>query len=335
MSAQWFPGFTSFIASSYVSDSIQADFDKQAELFRGPFMKYTQLSPGNFKGRLLCVEFDQFMVHIEFCNQTIEAQLKAPHNAYIFCIVLEEAAPFSFGGVPQEKDWVYVVPPDGETTTISPADGTRLFFSLNRNAIAEHEELADEAFEWLTSLEPHGAYVKSRYLADRLRSHVLSALEVAAAAKSDATLAVITQSTIFTIAYSLTMAWLKRDAFSDFQRTATFERYQRARKLLLDRLLQDEIRAFEEDNLSSLGDLGSRRSVELAFSKNVAMGPLAYYRVIRLHRVRRKLMERERLGQNIGDIASEEGFLDWSRFSVNYYRQYGERPSDTRRRLRN
>ncbi len=334
MNAQWFPSLSSFIASSHVSDSIQVDFDKQADLFKGPFMKYTQLSPGNFKGRLLYAELGPIMVHIEFCNQTIEAQLKAPPNAYIFCIVLEEAGPFSFDGTVQEKHWVYVVPPNGETTTISPANGTRLFFSLNRMAIAEHEDLADEAFEWLTSLETHGAYVKSTYLADRLRSHVLSALEVAAEAKSEETMAVIAQSTVFTIAYSLTMAWMKRDAFSDFQRTATFERYQRARKLLLDRLLQDEIRAAEEDNLSSLGDLGSRRSVELAFSKNVAMGPLAYYRVIRLHRVRRKLMERERLGQNIGDIASEEGFLDWSRFSVNYYRQFGERPSDTRRRLR-
>lgn len=334
MNTQWFPNFTSFISSSNASDSIQVDFDKQAELFRGPYMKYTQLSAGNFKGRLLRVELEQIMVHIEFCNQSIEAQLKAPPNAYVFCIVVEEAGPFSFDGIAQEKDWVYVVPPNGETTTISPANGKRLFFSLNRNALAEHEDLANEALEWLNRLDHHGAYVKSKYFADRLRSHVLSALEVAAEAKSDETMAVVTQSTVFTIAYALTMAWLKRDAFSDLQRTATFERYQRARKLLLDRLIQDEIRAFEDDNLSSLGELGSRRSVELAFSKNVAMGPLAYYRVIRLHRVRRKLMERERLGQNIGDIASEEGFLDWSRFSVNYYRQFGERPSDTRRRLR-
>ena len=334
MNAQWFPSFTSSISNQYVSDSIQVDFDKQAELFHGPFMKYTQLTPGNFKGRLLQFELGPIIVHIEFCSQAIEAQLKAPSNAYVFCVILEETGPYSFDGIAQEKDWVYGVPPNGETTTITPANGVRLLFSLNRNAIAEQKDLAEEAFNWLVELDSHGAYVKSRYLADRLRSHILSALEVAAQAKSPETLAVVARSTLITIAYSLTMAWLKRDAFSDFQRTTTFERYQRARKMLLDKLLQDEIRALEEGNLSSLGDLGSRRSVELAFAKNVSMGPLAYYRIIRLHRVRRKLMERERLGQNIGDIASEEGFLDWSRFSVNYYRQFGERPSETRKRLR-
>ncbi|WP_422038640.1 helix-turn-helix domain-containing protein [Roseibium sp.] len=55
-----------------------------------------------------------------------------------------------------------------------------------------------------------------------------------------------------------------------------------------------------------------------------------YLRVLRLNRARRKVGDRAFSGQSIGDIAAEEGFWDWSRFTNYYRRQFGELPSETR-----
>ena len=83
----------------------------------------------------------------------------------------------------------------------------------------------------------------------------------------------------------------------------------------------------------ALRELGSQRSLEKAFSDFAFMGPLAYLRVARLHNARRKLLDPGRTDQSIGDIAAEEGFWDWSRFTSYYRRQFGELPSRTRERV--
>ncbi|MCB1452789.1 MAG: helix-turn-helix transcriptional regulator, partial [Rhizobiaceae bacterium] len=74
----------------------------------------------------------------------------------------------------------------------------------------------------------------------------------------------------------------------------------------------------------------SKRTVEQAFSSNVSVGPLTYSRILRLHQVRRKLMDPSMATLSIGDIAAEHGFWDWSRFSQHYRRQFGSLPSAAR-----
>ena len=333
MNSAWFPNRKLAQTRRFMFDSVQEELNQQAGLFDGFDVLYTQLSSGKFKGRVSSAHLGQISIYVELSNQAIEKQIKVSPNDFAFFLLLDDKdASYSYG-IPKSKDWVHIVPPNGETILVCPADTVVLLFAINRQALLYNEGLMAEASHWLTNLEERGEYLKSKDLADRLRTNMLSALDSAGQAKTPRARTTINQATVFTVAYALSMEWLKQDSFSVHQRTAAFERYQQARKLLLDKLLLDELRSPDSKQTGALAELGSRRSIELAFAKHVFMGPLAYHRVVRLHNVRRKLMEKRSRDRNIGDLASEEGFWDWSKFSIYYRKQFGELPSETRKRL--
>ena len=334
MNSPWFPDRKLPQAKRFMFDSVQEEPALQAGLFDGFDVNYTQLSTGKFQGRVSSAHLGQISIYVEYTNRSIEKQIKVSPNEFAFFLLLDGKDPTYSYGVSKPEDWVHVVPPNGETILVCPENTVVLMFAVNRNALIYNEGLMAEASHWLINLEERGEYLKSKDLHERLRTNILSARDSAGQAKTPRARATINQATIFTIAYALTMEWLKQDSFTVHQRTAAFERYQQARKLLLEELLLDELRSTEKNESGALAELGSRRSIELAFAKHVFMGPLAYHRVVRLHSVRRKLMEKGRQDQNIGDIASEEGFWDWSKFSIYYRKQFGELPSQTRKRLR-
>ncbi len=100
------------------------------------------------------------------------------------------------------------------------------------------------------------------------------------------------------------------------------------------------IRRAEEFMRSRLGDpigaidlcreLGvSDRTLRLAFRERFGLGPMVYYKSLRLNAVRSKL--RESPGASIADVARAVGFHHLGNFASDYRRQFGERPSQTDR----
>ncbi|MCP4318219.1 MAG: AraC family transcriptional regulator [Hyphomicrobiales bacterium] len=77
----------------------------------------------------------------------------------------------------------------------------------------------------------------------------------------------------------------------------------------------------------------SERAIQLAFARREDMSPTRYLRTIRLNQVRRMLLSASLSDQSIGDLAARGGFWNWSRFSQSYKDQFGELPSETRRRV--
>ena len=74
----------------------------------------------------------------------------------------------------------------------------------------------------------------------------------------------------------------------------------------------------------------SLSTLQRVFREHFGLSPKQYLNVIRLSAVRRALL---RPGENrtISELASQWGFWHMSRFTVDYKRQFGECPSDTRR----
>ena len=77
----------------------------------------------------------------------------------------------------------------------------------------------------------------------------------------------------------------------------------------------------------------SRRTIETVFSNMVGLPPVKYHQIYRLNRTRQKIRDLQHINDSIGDIAAEEGFWDWSRFSSYYRKHFGERPSETRKKF--
>ena len=74
----------------------------------------------------------------------------------------------------------------------------------------------------------------------------------------------------------------------------------------------------------------SDRVLRRVFKEEYGMGPLAYFRVLRLHRVRTALKSARGREETVADIARRWGFHRLGSFAAEYERQFGELPSKTR-----
>ncbi|MEM8976338.1 MAG: helix-turn-helix domain-containing protein [Pseudomonadota bacterium] len=331
MTSYWFPDPELCASRSHFSYETFDDFDQQAERVQNMDARYTQLTAGKFAGKSLSLTMKDITLHIEAGNQSVEAQVNKPVDRYTFCVPLALSHPFTMFGEKHEGDWVDINTPKGTVDAVIPSDSVYALIPVSQQAILESVALVPEAADLLMELGHQGAVLKSRDLARSLRSVITTTLETAAQIRSQEEMNLLAQSFILQFGYTLSIAWLKRENFSQFVRTAAFERFYYARKHLLEQLRNGSATDTDNKVLEPLTHLGSKRSIEQAFSQHITMGPLTYWRVVRLHNARRKLIDPKRRHQPIGDIAAEEGFWEFSRFSMQYRKHFGERPSDTRK----
>lgn len=72
-----------------------------------------------------------------------------------------------------------------------------------------------------------------------------------------------------------------------------------------------------------------RRTLIQGFREHLGMGPMAFFKLQRLHGVRRELLEAQPGGQTISALAASWGFLNPGHFARDYRRLFGELPSAT------
>ena len=71
----------------------------------------------------------------------------------------------------------------------------------------------------------------------------------------------------------------------------------------------------------------SRRTLQYCFEDVLGISPMAYVRSLRLNGVRRQLQQGTHANMRIGDVAASWGFSNFSQFSCDYKRLFGESPS--------
>ena len=76
----------------------------------------------------------------------------------------------------------------------------------------------------------------------------------------------------------------------------------------------------------------SRRTLIQGFQDHLGMGPMAYLKLLRLHGIRRRLLQANLNGVQIGALADQWGFYNAGHFAADYRRLFGERPRETLRR---
>ncbi|MCR9139984.1 MAG: helix-turn-helix domain-containing protein [Alphaproteobacteria bacterium] len=257
----------------------------------------------------------------------MEKEFAVSPRKFSFCLSLKETAPLEIYGHTKSADCIYVVPPDGEFVTVSPPNSLLMAITIDSQTLLNNAGLVPELVDWLSGLNRQCVFVKSLELANRMRADMVSALESLAIAPSLNKRSIVERATLFSIASALTMAWLRNQTLPILPPTNAYERFRQARVLL-----QKDVEIFDERSGHRIAHLGSKRSIEQAFTDHVSMGPLSYARLIRLHNARSKLRNAEHKMKSIGDIAAEEGFWDASRFAAHYRSHFGELPSATRQK---
>lgn len=306
------------------------DLEHHASLFRGVALESIQLSPGAFEGSVLSAVVDRISIHVSQSMQAIEQCMKVDQDKFLFCICLCENCKDTVFGVQGAGSWIYVLPPGGEAIAPTPIQCPLLLMTVECQALLNSDNLVPDVGNWFRTLKRDGEFVRSQRLASRIQDDALMTLQSAKGiltANGTRTAQIIHQAMISSIAAGFSLEWLERGDFAVVHRTPALDRFLKARHLLAARDLYQG----SEGN-DALSKLGSKRSVEQAFSEHVNMGPRSYARIVRLHNARRKLREQRFFNESIGNIAAQEGFWDWSRFTAYYSKHFGELPSATRRK---
>jgi AraC family ethanolamine operon transcriptional activator len=74
----------------------------------------------------------------------------------------------------------------------------------------------------------------------------------------------------------------------------------------------------------------SRRTLENIFMEAFGVSPYQYVRAVRLNAIRRELLSENNAGVSIGDIAARWGIWHYSRFAADYRNLFGKLPSQER-----
>lgn len=305
----------------------QSDLEKFA-LSCPDTARIVQLSAGHFAGRLLDLKFPGISICIEWCNQTIEKEVHLDNDNLTFSMCFDTRHPdLAYNGATKEKDWVHLQTSGYNSVLIFPADSTQLTVKIGKDTFREYSDILPEVTDWLSGSNAHCGFVKTSFFANRLREVCRAALEASQLPESVARRQAFGDSLRASLATGLTFEWLTNRAFFTYQKPRALELFRAVRTALLKHDGEAEFL-----NSHQLFRLGSRRSIEKAFAELINMGPVKYSRIVRLNNSRKKLHDEAYASVSIGDIAAEEGFWDWSRFTAYYRKQFGELPSETRSR---
>ncbi len=325
----WFPSCAIGATSPLLLDRQYTDFDEQAERLAGYDQSYLQLTPGVFAGRF----FSGFLgphvsIHLEYCSQALEQKVGCSTHTITFGVVLSRSSTFRANGRTLTSDDVMVLPPGGQLDMVSPVNGAIMALVIDYKTLLAEPGLAPQVADWMGGLEGDLALIRAPQLAERLREDAIHALESAGSRGASSTVLgpVVGSALVAGIAAKLSLEWAAMLDIRQVAQASNYERFMQCR---------DEIRAQWQnvDQAKTLAEMAgaSKRSIELAFCDNVSIGPLTYLRVLRLHKVRRDLLDPSTAHRSIGDIAALCGFWNWSRFSQTYRTHFGEPPSATRR----
>jgi len=108
----------------------------------------------------------------------------------------------------------------------------------------------------------------------------------------------------------------------------------RGRELRLRRAQAQMLTQIDQPcRLSRLAEAAScsERSLQLAFREAYGVGPVAWFRVMRLNEAHRELRDRGSSDTRIAEVAMRWGFSHLGRFSIEYRKFFGETPSQTLR----
>ncbi|WP_420332205.1 helix-turn-helix domain-containing protein [Roseibium sp.] len=274
-------------------------------------------------------DFGNVKFLMETGSRTYELELEAPQQFFGFSVILEQTKPMIVLGNEMRMDQVCVVPPHSVEHSVIPEKALFALLLVEHEALLSHPDLSPEATDWLMGLECSNGFINSPWLANRLREDMRCCLDCLLNVKTAEEKASLDTTMLGCIVAALSMEFLKRRTENTNRRPKHFETFWSVRAAI--QLIEGKLP--EPQTLLGPGLSMSRRTVETMFSNMVGLPPVKYHQIYRLNRARQKIRNLMHTNDSIGDIAAEEGFWDWSRFSSYYRRQFGERPSETRRKF--
>ncbi len=299
-----------------------SDFDQVACFFAGWDGRFEQLSAGRFEGWLSLVRGGEVRLVSLECNQVILA--RGRHAPGLF--TLYTVTPANAGGLWQghrlSPGQFVVHGPDAETNHLSARRISTVGFSIQADLIEAAArrlitaDLKEWPRKWMALTPPPDRYSDVNARFHRLLNLALADPTILASPEG----AQLEQECIRAVVRGIVPIPSTRCDLH-ISRRGTVAR--RAEELMRASLRQP---LGAVDLCAELGV--SDRTLRLAFRERFGVGPMTYYRALRLNATRSALKVEP--AQRVGEVARGFGFHHLGNFASDYRHLFGERPSANR-----
>jgi AraC family ethanolamine operon transcriptional activator len=287
------------------------DIDEQAAQLLGHSQVYQQISRGPFRGKYTTAGLgNNCWLFIEELNQTLLVDGSVPSRSVSFFFLLDEGGHCRFQGDDFTGSDLAVLPPSSSFSMLCSASANNCVISLDAHEVSEH--LATGPSSSMSSHRMRSEKIGN--LVSRLRHIVRNAPIAVAKAQSSADELRQLLSSTLTIHHQPEQLDLTRCSKAVFQRACS--------------IINSELSNISVASLCRTLSV-SRRALELAFTRELSIGPSSYIRTMRLNHIRRSIIAG--IGKDsIADIAARWGIWHPSRFARAYAEMFGELPSATK-----
>ncbi|WP_396433520.1 helix-turn-helix domain-containing protein [Limnohabitans sp.] len=296
------------------------DMDQHALAQQGWALRYEQLSPGQFKGRIQQVQLTELTLLREDTNLALRQLGRLDDSVYGFAMALQDS-PDLFFNAQRVPPHAIMCGKGDEVDLRTPTQFTLL-------AVVVERRLLNPLWERMYH-KPLAHWLEKKL--------VLQTTELKANALRDLQLKVLDQASALAQRGHPPLAWrqLRDDILMEWLEalppqvdTSELPNSER-RKKLVDRACELMLGHADEplSILQVCSRLGtSRRKLNYGFQDVLGTTPVKYLRALRLNHVRRALRQAEP-GTTVQDVAWQWGFWHMGQFAHDYKKLFDELPS--------
>ncbi|WP_229213301.1 MULTISPECIES: helix-turn-helix domain-containing protein [unclassified Duganella] len=289
------------------------DADELASKLTNWQQSYDQISSGLFHGALTELRLPQLQVFRESLSQSVRQSCRVWPDAIWFGLP-DHGATTRINGRQTASDWIMVQPGNVEFELVTPSAYSIFGIVASRELLAETARRHGCQIDWERVQSAELLQVDAQAQAKCLR--ILSQL-LPADGDTTADGAAQWQDTVLSTLLDMLDHSCVEPALA-----ASLQRRRHVVALAREYIMAHRSESITVPELCERVHV-SRRTLQYCFEDVLGMSPMLYLRMVRLNGVRRQLQD----GGAIGDVADSWGLSNFSQFSSDYRKLFGQCPS--------
>lgn len=282
---------------------------------------YDQMSCGKFKGTLSELRMPHVQIFRETLSHSVRQSCRAWPGSIWFGLPLHSLS-IRINGRAADSGVVLLQPGGNEFELVTPSTYTIYGIVVPRTLLAEVALRSGNMIDWeeLTHVEVLKVDVAARTCFVQMLASVLESGPNSLAARADSNGLYRQQ-----ISLVASLADMIGHGQVDTMVARSFQRRHRVIEAVRSYVLANRDQPISVPDLCEHAHV-SRRTLQYSFEEILGVSPVSYLRILRLNGARRQILESERQSRSriIGDIAAQWGFNNFSQFSSDYRKLFGE-----------
>lgn len=299
------------------------DIDEIPTVLSGWEMEWRQLSRGSFRGQLKFAQFESIALFYLSWDQAVQIQGSFPPKTICFGIEISSQGKAVWRGFKYSNQDV-LISSDREIDLKVPAGYEMFIVAVERELLLEYADLQQRCL-CQEDLQKNLGRANSAAL-NAIKAYLQSNFAVMKLDLDDSQIYPDAQSVTQDVVSLLITVLLSTEDFSA-QLSHSLQRGQLV-KQLEQYMLAHLDQPLTIEQLCAIAGI-SERSLNNYFHDLLDMSPIAYFKALRLNRVRSALKLADPTIDKVASIARQLGFQHMGYFSMDYKAMFGESPSKT------